>query len=76
MNSRRDSQTESVGRFPTLQAAELAAGMLRNNGIPCEVSGQTIASVLPMTDTWTPLDLIVPQAYAVRARTLLSEHGE
>ncbi len=74
MNSYRDSQTTVVGDFPTIQAAEIAAGMLRNNGIPCEVTNQTIASVLPMTDTWTPLRLVVPQAYAARARTLLSSH--
>ncbi|MDE6359875.1 MAG: DUF2007 domain-containing protein [Muribaculaceae bacterium] len=74
MNSLRDSQTTLLGKFPTIQAAEIAAGMLRSNGIPCEVTNQTIASVLPMTDTWTPLQLLVPSAYASRARALLSSH--
>ena len=48
--------------------------MLRSNGIPCEVTNQTIASVMPMTDTWTPLRLVVPASYGSRARQLLSDH--
>lgn len=76
MNSQRDSQTVIVGQFPTLQAAEIAAGMLRTNGVPCDVANQTIASVMPLTDTWTPLSLIVPAAYAAQARALLASHGE
>lgn len=74
MNSQRDSQTTAIGNFPTLQAAEIAAGMLRSNGIPCEVTNQTIASVMPMTDTWTPLRLVVPASYGSCARQLLSDH--
>lgn len=72
MNSHRDSQTIVVADFPTIQAAEIAAGMLRNNGIPCEVANQTIASVLPMTETWAPLRLVVPAAFAARTRALLN----
>lgn len=75
MNRMRDSQTAAVGSFPTIQAAEIAAGMLRNNNIPCEVSNATIASVLPMTDSWTPLSLIVPESMAARARQLLADHS-
>lgn len=76
MADHRDSQTMTVGRFPSLQAAELAAGMLRTNGVPCEVGGGTLASVLPLTDTWTPIELIVPQECAARARELLASHGD
>lgn len=75
MNSQRDSQTIAIGNFQTIQAAEIAAGMLRSNGIPCEVTNRTIASVLPMTDSWTPLRLVVPEAYASRARALLESHS-
>lgn len=76
MNSRRDSQTVVIGNFTTLQAAEIAAGLLRSQGIPCEVTNSTIASVLPMTDTWTPLGIIVPAAYASRAKAILADHGD
>lgn len=68
--------TETVGKFQNIQSAEIAAGMLRNNGIPCEISNATISSVLPMTDTWTPLLLIVPSSCAARARALLSSSGD
>ena len=74
-NRFRDSQTAEIGDFPTIQAAEIAAGMLRDQGIPCEVTNATISSVLPMTDTWTPLRLLVPASLAPRARALLKESG-
>ncbi len=76
MNRQRDSQTTAIGNFQTIQAAEIAAGMLRNNGIPCEVTNLTIASVMPMTDSWTPLRIVVPESYAARARALLASHSE
>lgn len=76
MDRNRDSQTVTLGSFPTLQGAEIAAGMLRANGIPCEVGGGTLASVLPLTDTWTPIQLIVPLSCASRAQSLLASHGD
>lgn len=71
VNSLRDSSTTSLGPFPSIQAATIAAGMLEANSVPCSVSGQTIAAVIPMTDTWTPVYIIVPTALAARARDLL-----
>lgn len=68
--------TAEVGKFPSLQTAEIAAGMLRNHGIPCEVLNATIASVLPLTDTWTPITLIVPANYAFKAKELLKEFND
>lgn len=76
MNSQRDSQTIQIGDFPSLQSAEIAAGMLRNHGIPCELLNATIASVLPMTDTWTPISLIVPANFAMKAKELLKEFND
>lgn len=75
MNQQRDTPI-LIGSFATLQWAELAAGLLRNNGIPCEVTNSTIASVLPLTETWTPLQLLVPGSMADRAAALLREHGD
>lgn len=75
MNRQRDTQTTVLGNFQTIQAAEIAAGMLRNHGIPCDVTNRTLASVMPMTDTWTPLQLVVPEPYASRARALLADHA-
>lgn len=73
MNSQRDSRLTVVGDFNNLQSAEIAAGMLRSNGVPCEIENVTISSVIPMTDTWTPLRLYVPESYAARARALLNQ---
>lgn len=71
MNSQRDSMTVRIGNFTSLQAAEIAAGVLRTEGIPCEVLNATISSVLPMTDTWTPIQLLVPANFAMRAKELV-----
>lgn len=68
--------TAEIGTFPSLQAAEIAAGMLRSAGIPCEVLNATIASVLPLTDTWTPISLIVPANMAGRAKEMLKLHRD
>lgn len=76
MNTQRDSLTAIIGNFPTLQAAEIAAGMLQAHGIPCSVTNATLSSVLPLTETWTPLQLVVPQAMAMKARSLLSDFGD
>lgn len=76
MNSNRDSSTTNLGPFPSIQAATIAAGMLEANGIPCQVSGQTLASVIPMTDTWTPVEIIVPTALAAKARDLLRSDAD
>ena len=76
MNRERDAVMATIGNFSTIQEAEIAAGMLRNAGIPCDVSNQTIASVLPMTDTWTPLQLMVPASMAAHARELLRSCGD
>lgn len=76
MNSRRDSQTALVGRFATLQQAQIAAGMLEANGIPSQVTNATLVSVLPMTDTWAPINLLVPASRAPQARELLRTHGD
>lgn len=68
--------TSRIGEFPSLQAAEIAAGMIRSHGIPCEVLNATIASVLPMTDTWTPIQLLVPANFAGKAKELLRLHRD
>ena len=33
-------ELKTVGRFPDQMSAEIAAGMLRANGIPAEIFGQ------------------------------------
>lgn len=73
MNSQRDSFTACIGNFTSLQAAEIAAGRLRSEGIPCQVLNAMLASVLPLTDSWAPIRLIVPANFAAKARQLIGD---
>lgn len=51
--------------------AYIAKGLLESNGIPVVINNATISSVYPMTDTWTPLELLVPADKLDEAKKLL-----
>lgn len=57
--------------YSNLQEAEIDRGLLADNGIPCVIQNEAISSVYPMTDTWTPLNMMVPAAFADEAASLL-----
>ncbi|MDO4320460.1 MAG: DUF2007 domain-containing protein [Bacteroidales bacterium] len=60
-----------VATFNTQGEAYIAKGMLESNGIESVLNNATISSVYPMTDTWTPLELLVPADKIEEARKLL-----
>ena len=64
----------TVASFSSPEDAYIVKGMLESNGVPVELSNATISSVYPMTDTWTPIELIVPAEMADTARQLISEN--
>ena len=66
-------QWVTVATYSTIQEASIAAGMLRDNGIPTSINNATLSSVLPLTDTWTPLELMVPSDKESLALKLLNE---
>lgn len=57
--------------YSNLQEAEIDKGLLESNGIPCVLQNEAISSVYPMTDTWTPLNMLIPESFALEARELL-----
>lgn len=59
--------------YNNLQEAEIDRGLLADNGIPCVIQNEAISSVYPMTDTWAPLNMMVPAALADEAAALLGE---
>ena len=48
-----------------------AAGLLQANDIPVVINNETIANVYPMTDSWAPVEIMVPDELADEARKLL-----
>ncbi len=67
-------QTESwiaLLEFTSEQEAAIVKGRLEAAGIPCVLENTTISSVYPMTLTWAPIKLLVPEAEAGKARDIL-----
>lgn len=61
-----------VATFSSVEDSYIVKGMLESNGIPVELNNATISSVYPMTDTWAPLELMVPADRADEARSLIN----
>ena len=62
--------------FRTYSSAEAAAidrGLLQANGIPCVTNNATISSVYPMTDTWAPVELLIPASQFALASELVKQ---
>jgi hypothetical protein len=62
--------------FRTYNNPETAAidrGLLQANGVPCVVNNATISSVYPMTDTWAPVELMIPATQVELAEKLLGK---
>lgn len=57
--------------YSSLETAEIDKGLLEANGIPCVINNATIASVYPMTDTWTPLQMLISADKLDEARELI-----
>lgn len=66
----------TVATYSSFEEAQIVRGMLEANGIPCVVNNATLASVYPMTSTWTPLELMVPAQCAAQAEKLLQQDGD
>lgn len=65
-----------IASFSTPQAAYIAKGMLEANDIPSVLTNTVISSVYPMTDTWAPIRMQVPESLADEALALLRAHKD
>lgn len=65
----------TIASYTSLDEAYIVKGMLEAHDIPVEVANATIGSVYPMTDTWAPIELQVPQPLAVKALALIEQHS-
>lgn len=66
----------TIASFSSPEEAYIVKGMLETNDIPVVVENATISSVYPLTDTWAPVELKVPEAMARRAERLLKLGGD
>lgn len=67
---------KTIGAYGSTEEAYIVKGMLETNGIPVAITNATISSVYPMTDTWTPVELSVPESMEAEARRLLKLNGD
>lgn len=65
-----------IASFTTPQDAYIVKGMLESNDIPTVLNNATISSVYPMTDTWAPVELLVPKHDEIRTRQLMKLDGD
>jgi len=64
-----------IASFTSAEDAYIVKGMLESNDIPVVMNNATISTVYPMTDTWTPVELLVPEAFESQARHLIEING-
>lgn len=55
------------------ETAAIDRGLLQANGVPCVINNATISSVYPMTDTWAPVELLIPAPKLELAEKLLGK---
>lgn len=65
----------TVGEFEVLADAQLALTALNANEIPCTLVNAALQSVLPMTFTWAPIEIKVPEEYREAALEILPPHS-
>lgn len=61
----------TLAEFDTIEDAYIVKGMLEENGVPVQLENTTISSVYPMTLSWAPIILKVPEESAVLASKLI-----
>lgn len=71
-----DSTWVTVATFSSVEDGYIVKGMLESNDIPVELNNATISSVYPMTDTWAPLEIMVPAHRADDARNLIKANKD
>lgn len=61
----------TLKEFNSEQEAAIVKGRLEDAGIPCMIESTTMQSVYPLTMTWAPIKLLVPESQATAAREIL-----
>ncbi len=67
-----DKSWITIATFSSVEDGYIVKGMLEAHDIPVVLNNATISSVYPMTDTWAPLELLVPADRADEARSLIN----
>ncbi|MDE6334655.1 MAG: DUF2007 domain-containing protein [Muribaculaceae bacterium] len=70
-----ESTWVTAATFSSVEDGYIVKGMLESNGIPVELNNATISSVYPMTDTWAPLELMVPADHIDDALKLINANN-
>ncbi len=71
-----DTKMTVVAEFTNARDANIAAGMLENNGIQCHVVDDAMSTLYGAGATWAPVRLFTSVGDAERAAALLAQHGD
>ena len=65
-----------IAEFSSPIEAQIAAGMLRDNGIEAVVGADNMTTIYGAGSTWAPVTLSVPDSQADQAAELLKAAGD
>ena len=65
-----------AARFSTEIEANIACGMLADNGIEAHVASNNMSTLYGAGSTWAPVELYVAADKLARALELLKSHGD
>lgn len=64
-----------IAEFDSLPDASIVAGAIESEEIPTTILNSSLQSALPLTFTWAPIQLLVPEHLASRAREMVPEEN-
>lgn len=73
MNTTPDPNWTVIAECNSVPEASIIAGAIENEGIPTTILNSALQSALPMTFTWAPVQIAVPNAFVDQARELVPD---
>ena len=73
MKSAKDANWTIVAECNSVVDASIIEGALKNAEIPATIINSALQSALPMTFTWAPVQIVVPDVFVEQAREIVPE---
>lgn len=73
MKENKDAKWSVVAECNSVADASIFVGALKNADIPATIINSALQSALPMTFTWAPVQIVVPDDFVDLAREIIPE---
>ena len=73
MKGSKDAKWTVVAECNSVADASIIEGALKNADIPATIINSALQSALPMTFTWAPGQIVVPDAFVEQAREIVPD---